>query len=384
MRFALFYHSLVSDWNHGNAHFLRGIVSELLARGHHAEVFEPADGWSRSNLLSEQGAQALEEFHDACPGLHSTTYGTGRLELDRWLDRVDVVLVHEWTAGAVVAQLVEYAAGAACRLLFHDTHHRAVSDPNALQGFQLDRFDGVLAFGASLAEQYRRLGWGRNVWVWHEAADTRVFYPRAGADTQGDLVWVGNWGDAERARELHEFLIGPVAALGIRARVHGVRYPIAARRALAGAGIEYGGWVPNYRVPDIFSRFRATIHVPRGPYVEMLPGIPTIRPFEAMACGIPLISAPWPDTERLFDADDYLTVSNGREMTEALRLVLHDRDAAAAMAARALRTIRARHTCAHRVDQLMMILREHYGLESGLPTAGAREDGLARPLPQEV
>ena len=33
MNFVLFYHSLSSDWNHGNAHFLRGIVSELLARG---------------------------------------------------------------------------------------------------------------------------------------------------------------------------------------------------------------------------------------------------------------------------------------------------------------------------------------------------------------
>ena len=34
MKFALFYHSLLSDWNHGNAHFLRGVATELLARGH--------------------------------------------------------------------------------------------------------------------------------------------------------------------------------------------------------------------------------------------------------------------------------------------------------------------------------------------------------------
>ena len=29
MRAVLFYHSLASDWNHGNAHFLRGVCSEL-------------------------------------------------------------------------------------------------------------------------------------------------------------------------------------------------------------------------------------------------------------------------------------------------------------------------------------------------------------------
>ena len=34
MRIAMFYHSLASDWNHGNAHFLRGIATELIERGH--------------------------------------------------------------------------------------------------------------------------------------------------------------------------------------------------------------------------------------------------------------------------------------------------------------------------------------------------------------
>ena len=33
MHIVLFYHSIVSDWNHGNAHFLRGITTELITRG---------------------------------------------------------------------------------------------------------------------------------------------------------------------------------------------------------------------------------------------------------------------------------------------------------------------------------------------------------------
>jgi len=43
MRFVIFTHSLVSDWNHGNAHFLRGIASELLSLGHELRIFEPED-----------------------------------------------------------------------------------------------------------------------------------------------------------------------------------------------------------------------------------------------------------------------------------------------------------------------------------------------------
>ena len=52
------------------------------------------------------------------------------------------------------------AAARAFTLLFHDTHHRAVSDPGAIRRLDLDGYDGVLAFGEALAEVYRRLGLG--------------------------------------------------------------------------------------------------------------------------------------------------------------------------------------------------------------------------------
>ncbi|MGN6100885.1 MAG: glycosyltransferase, partial [Devosia sp.] len=54
MRFLFYTHSLVSDWNHGNAHFLRGVMRDLVARGHEAFALEPQDGWSRQNLLADR------------------------------------------------------------------------------------------------------------------------------------------------------------------------------------------------------------------------------------------------------------------------------------------------------------------------------------------
>ena len=68
MKFVLFYHSLVSDWNHGNAHFLRGIVRELMARGHEVALYEPADGWSRSHLLADHGERADRRVPGSVPG----------------------------------------------------------------------------------------------------------------------------------------------------------------------------------------------------------------------------------------------------------------------------------------------------------------------------
>jgi spore maturation protein CgeB len=169
---------------------------------------------------------------------------------------------------------------------------------------------------------------------------------------------VGNWGDEERSAELAEFLLGPVRALGLSARVHGVRYPPEGRAALAAAGVEYAGWLPNFRVPEAFAAARVTVHVPRRPYARELPGIPTIRVFEALACGIPLACAPWDDAEGLFaPGADYLVARDGAEMARHLRALLHEPDLAASLADRGRRTVLARHTCAHRVAELLDIAR---------------------------
>lgn len=371
LRIAMFYHSLVSDWNHGNAHFLRGIAAELQARGHDLRIFEPQDSWSRMNLLEEAGPVAIDEFHRAFPRLQSTPYRTDDLRLSEWLDGADLAIVHEWSEPSLVASIGRYRRSHNnVRVLFHDTHHRAVTAPEELARFDLSEYDGVLAYGASLKDAYGQQGWGRQVHVWHEAADTRVFYPRSGCEPSGDVVWIGNWGDEERSDEIREFFIRPVANRHWTAQVRGVRYPESARMELRRAGIDYRGWIPNFQVPELFAQYRATVHVPRRPYTLQLPGIPTIRPFEALACGIPLVSAPWNDTEGLFRVGrDFLMARNGQEMEGQLRDVIHDRDLAKELASSGLETIRSRHTCAHRVDQLLSIYEDMRPVPSPQETA---------------
>lgn len=360
MRMVLFYHSLISDWNHGNAHFLRGVVDELLRRGHDVRVYEPRDAWSARNLVQQHGHEPIRVFRKMYPGLKSVRYNPRRLDLDEALEGADVVIVHEWNEHDLVKRIGGHReATRRYRLLFHDTHHRAVTDPASMRGYDLSGYDGVLAFGEVLRQLYLQRGWTGRAWTWHEAADTRVFRPIADRPREGDLAWVGNWGDEERTAELHRFLLKPVQSLGLNARVYGVRYPEHATRALDEAGIAYGGWLANFRVPEVFARFGVTVHVPRRPYVRALPGIPTIRVFEALACGIPLVCSPWDDVEGLFTPGaDYLVARNGTEMKRHLRMLLSDRETARQLAAHGHRTILSRHTCAHRVDELMEILAQ--------------------------
>jgi spore maturation protein CgeB len=358
MRIVMFCHSVISDWNNGNAHFLRGVVGEFQRRGHDVHVYEPRDAWSMTNLLRETGPPGVTGVRRAYPTLPALQYDLASLDLDEVLDGAAMVVVHEWNEPQLVAAIGRHRArGGKYVLFFHDTHHRTATDPSALRAFDLAYYDGVLAFGDVVRERYAAWGWGRRAWTWHEAADVRVFTPVATIAPDSDVIWIGNWGDGERSAEIREYLVNPVTALGLRARVYGVRYPAHARHELQQARIEYLGWLPNYCAPAAFARHRVTVHIPRRPYVEALPGIPTIRVFEALACGIPLVSAYWADCEGLFTAGrDYLVARNPEEMQCQLRTLLADPELAREVSAQGLRTIHQRHTCGHRVEELLGIL----------------------------
>ena len=362
LSFRIFAHSWISDWNHGNAHFLRGLASELIAQGHEVLCYEERDGWSMRNLAEEGPdivAAALTDFRRAFPML-DVRFHTRGADLKEFLARelggADVVLVHEWNAPEVVSAILGLKRELGFRALFHDTHHRAYTNPREVLRFPLAEFDGVLAFGEAIRKIYCDVFGVKRAWTFHEAADIAHFFPRE-APKDTDVVWIGNWGDEERTKELVEFLMSPAAGLrDLKFAVHGVRYPHSARARLAECGIEFRGYLPNLRAPKMYARSRISLHVPRRFYANGLSGIPTIRVFEALAAGSPLVCAPWNDTENLFrPGEDYICVPDKAAMISELRFLLRDDAARAQLAANGLETIRAHHTCAHRAAQLAEI-----------------------------
>ncbi len=133
-------------------------------------------------------------------------------------------------------------------------------------------------------------------------------------------MWIGNWGDGERSAEIVDYLLKPARDAGLPLDIYGVRYPDAARTTLARIRRALS-WLAGEcrragRVREA-SRDRARA----APLLhEVLPGIPTIRVFEALACGFrwcprrgtiaSICSA---------SAQDFLMVRDGAEMTRALR-----------------------------------------------------------------
>jgi spore maturation protein CgeB len=365
LQFRMFAHSWVSDWNHGNAHFLRGLARELGELGNGVRCYEELGSWSLSNLVSQEGERAIDaidQFRAKFSMLDVRFYDrNNRFDefLDEELREADIVVIHEWNDPAVVSAILARKSQFGFRALFHDTHHRAYTRAGEILGFPLHLFDGVLAFGEPITRIYRD-GFGiSKVWTFHEAADVQNFHPMESEQTT-DVLWVGNWGDEERTQELKEFLVEPAAAMRERDfKVYGVRYPDAGVKALLEAGIEYHGYLPNLCAPEAFSKTRIALHVPRREYANGLAGIPTIRVFEALACGAPLVCAPWEDVENLFHpGKDYVVVKDGQAMTAELNHLLGDDAARRQLGENGMRTVLARHTCTHRAQQLEEICKE--------------------------
>jgi spore maturation protein CgeB len=364
LRIAYLVHSVRSDWNNGNAHFLRGLIRNMAALGHDVTIYEPAHGWSIDNLLMEPGGTAsLQQFAAVYPQLDVHSYSPqNALSKDYWkpeLQDCEIVILHEWNSPQLAQCMLALRDELGFALLFHDTHHRASSSPEAIAAFGVDRFDGVLAFGEALRDLYVNRYGVMRAWTLHEAADTAVFHPMPTQAKAGDVIWVGNWGDDERKREICEFLLRPAAQLRRRRFcVYGVRYPEEALAQLEHSGVSYEGYLPNLNAASAYGSARLTVHIPRQQYVQAMKGIPTIRVFEALACGIPLISAPWPDSEHLFRDGDFITARNTAEMCRSIEyLLMHPREAEA-QALRGLETVLAQHTCRHRAEQLTSICEE--------------------------
>ncbi len=136
LRIAYFSHTLRSDWNNGNAHFLRGLLDNLRQLGHEVTCWEPEHEWSIDNLRAEpEGEASLTQFAQLYPELNIQLYPKDDIGdhafWHRALDGADVVFLHEWNPPALAQTLLTLRPEIGYKLLFHDTHHRASSSPDA-------------------------------------------------------------------------------------------------------------------------------------------------------------------------------------------------------------------------------------------------------------
>jgi spore maturation protein CgeB len=199
------------------------------------------------------------------------------------------------------------------------------------------------------------------------SVDPRRYFPETQADVW-DLGYMGTYSD-DRQPPLQRLLIESATRWGQgRFVVAGPQYP------------KQIDWPPNverieHLAPhghrDFYNRQRFTLNITRADMIGA-GWSPSVRLFEAAACGVPIISDRWSGIEEIFEpgseivlADDAADVLSAvREMSE---------DERRAMGARACRRVLAEHTSAHRAEQLESHLRE--ALSRGSRVSSAADAG---------
>src|SRR6185369_15062359 len=123
----IFTHSLISDWNHGNAHFLRALARDIGKMGHEVRCHEELGSWSLRNLVQnerERSIAAIDEFRDTFQDLRIFFYrndSTLQTHLEEQLANADIVIIHEWNEPEVVNSILDLKKRFGFRALFHDT-----------------------------------------------------------------------------------------------------------------------------------------------------------------------------------------------------------------------------------------------------------------------
>jgi len=336
--------SITSSWGNGHATTYRGLVRELARRGHDVLFLERDVEWYRANrdlpsppfgrtVLYEDTADLLDRFGGE-------------------LRTADLAIVGSYVSdGAVVGAWVTREATGVSAFYDIDTpvtlSKLARGDCEYLTPALVSRYDLYLSFtgGPTLERLERELGspMARPLYC---AVDPELYYPEPTA-AQWDLGYMGTY-SADRQPTIERLLLEPALQLPeARLVVAGPQYPTDVRWP---ANVERIEHLPPDGHRAFYNRQRWTLNVTRADMIAA-GWSPSVRLFEAAACGTPIVSDRWDGIESVLAPGREIALADGP--ADVLRLLrdVPERERRA-MGERARARVLAEHTAAHRAGQL--------------------------------
>jgi spore maturation protein CgeB len=341
--------SITSSWGNGHATNYRGLVRELAARGNDVLFCERDAPWY-------ENTRDLRELRGARLCLYGSLDELAQVAGEQIAEADLVIVGSHIPEGVAVAEYV--FATAEGRTAFYDVEtpetlaKLAVGGGEYLTPALVPRFDLYLSSGGgpSLAaiEDYG----ARRVVPFYSLVDPRGYVAVASRPCW-DLGYLGSY-SADRQSGLESLMLSPARAL--RARrfvVAGPQYPETIDWPANVARIEH---VTPGRHPVFYGAQRFTLNLTRAAMREA-GWSPSVRLFEAAACGTAIISDYWPGLDDFFTPDKEILVA--RSADDVLRALIETGiETRLALAARARQRVLREHTAARRIDLLERELHE--------------------------
>ena len=337
--------SITSSWGNGHATTYRALVREITARGHDVLFLERDQPWYADNRdmpVPPHGRtvvyRSLDELRD---------------RFSRHIRHADAVIVGSYVPdGITVADWV--LAEARGIRAFYDIDTPVTMSAlergtcEYLAPRQIAQFDLYLSFtgGPTLTRLEREFG-SPAARALHCSFDPELYYPEQGAEVRWDLGYLGTYSD-DRQPTLDCLLLKAARNWPAgRFIVAGPQYP----KTIGWPGnVEREIHVSPAHHRTFYTGQRFTLNVTRADMVRA-GWSPSVRLFEAAACGVPIISDEWPGLGEFFVPGREIFVSRSADDTLRLLRALPD-DVRLEAAERARARVTASHTAAHRAADL--------------------------------
>ena len=348
LRFVFLGLSITSSWGNGHATTYRGLLRELAARGHDVLFLERDVPWYASHR-----------------DLPNPPYGRTKLyrdlgDLQRFENEVreaDAVVVGSYVPEgvAVGAWVLNIAEGLTA---FYDidtpvtlaTLTRGKCD--YLSPELIPRYNLYLSFTGGPTLDYLEHHYGspcaRPLYC---SVDPTLYYPEE-TEARWDLGYLGTYSE-DRQGTLERLLLEPARRRPTgKFTVAGPLYPDIVVWPENVARTEH---LPPAQHRHFYNAQKFTLNVTRADMVRA-GYAPSVRLFEAAACGVPIISDNWEGLETFFKPGEEILLARSPEDT--LRYLDLDEAARRVVGARARARVLDGHTAAHRAGELVGYVRE--------------------------
>lgn len=348
MKIVLIYEALETSSENKKGHFFTGILRELHERGHHVTVC----------TTGKDGALKDTPFCRDVKNFYSVfRISRAAADLTSEVADADLVIAESCIDKAILHAINAHVAEKRM-LLLHDTDGFA----SRSSVDSIDNFHGILAGSSHIKDSYANSRFKHKVWLFEEAVDSRLFYPRRNKnDNQSnDVLFYANWNTSWSKDKIRELLVTTTKEAGISVTVAGGGYPEDLIRDFVDANVNYQGWTPYYLLPELMAMHRMSIHL--GSKENREDNVLSMRFLESMACGIPLVSIQDPALNYFQKDKEFFYCENEQEWIHVADTILKYPVITQNIVGQGLRAVNRKHTCVHRVNDLESIL-DHLGIE---------------------
>ena len=335
--------SVTSSWGNGHATTYRALIGALARRGHHVTFLERDVPWYRDHRdltnPSSWRVELYQSLKDIPRRFGSLVRNANLVVIGSYVP--DGIAISEWvtTHARRITAFYDIDTPVTLARLEHGLEY--------LSAAMIPRFDLYLSFAGGPVPQTIEKRYGSPLArVLYCSADTDIYTPQV-AKKRWTLGYLGTYSD-DRQPVLEQLLITPARTLASEQFVvAGAQYPAGTVWPDNVSRIEH---LSPTRHPAFYAEQRFTLNATRAD-MKALGFSPSVRLFEAAACGTPVISDRWPGLETIFEPSREILLASGpREVLEILRDMPEDRRRSVAEQAR--RRVLRDHTSDHRARQL--------------------------------